>query len=54
MEEYLLKELEKEIDFLQGCVDETNGGGWSTHLNTRMINRIKELKVLVYDLKKKR
>lgn len=41
----------KEVDFLEKCLRETNGGGWSTHLNDPMRKRITELKDRYYDLR---
>lgn len=48
--EQLKEELRKEISLLESWIRLTNHGGWSTHLNTPMQNRINELKVLLYDL----
>ena len=44
----LIKVIEEEIAFLQKCIKETDGGGWSTHLVSPMQDRVRKLMAVVY------
>jgi len=50
MKSILLAELLREVELLERWVSETKSGGWSTHLVQPMEERIKELKVLLFDM----
>jgi len=50
MKSILLAELLREVELLERWVSETKSGGWSTHLVQPMEDRIKELKVLLFDM----
>jgi len=46
----LINEIKKEITLLESWIDISITGGWSTHLNKPMQEKVKELKCLIYDI----
>lgn len=48
VESELIEVINQEISFLQKCIAETVGGGWSTQAVSPMQDRVKHLMAVVY------